>query len=182
MSQWGTLRPVFALFSHREALWEVTFDRGTYRESRRSIIFLREETAFTPQNKQNKPYLKSGAHRAAKATPHSGVSTGPIRDVTLTTDKWKSHSWPDSEWKLWWKEGKFEWTHRKPQKRSSSVSSSLQTEKCLPEAHGVNCTPRLWSDQLLLKGERSAKLRLALTSWERFSFYANRKTCKTCSR
>lgn len=63
------------------------FPKRLYRESRRSIIFLREETAFILQNKQNKLYLKSGAHRAAKGMAQSRVSTGPIKDVALTTDK-----------------------------------------------------------------------------------------------
>lgn len=139
---------MFASASHHEALWEVTFDgsplplSGAFREGRQSITFLREETAFTLQNKQNKLYLKSRAHRAAKGMAHSGVSTAPIKEEILTTDKWKSHSWPDSDWTRSWKAGKFEWTRRNAQihrqafwahDTTSLFNTSKSIFQCLPE-------------------------------------------------
>lgn len=87
-----TPRPVsglFASFGHHEALWEVTSDTnrtfsGAYKESGQIIIFLREETAFTLKNKQNKRNLKFGARGASRGMAHSAVSTRLMKDETLT--------------------------------------------------------------------------------------------------
>lgn len=85
------VKHVFASFGHQGALWEIAFDAcpcsQAYRDSRQIIVFLKKETAFTLQNKQNKLYLKSGAHRAARGTAHAVVSTALIKDVTLTANK-----------------------------------------------------------------------------------------------
>jgi len=55
---------------------------GIYMERGQIIIFLREETAFTLQNKLNKLNLQPEAHRASEGMAHSRVSTGHNKDVT----------------------------------------------------------------------------------------------------
>lgn len=80
---WSILRHVFASLRHHEALWGVPLEG----QREQSVVFLREETAFTLQNEQNKLDLKSGAHRAAKGMAQSAVSPGPIKHAPLATGK-----------------------------------------------------------------------------------------------
>ena len=147
---WGTVGGHF--------WWQVSFP------SAQSIIFLREETAFILQNKQNKLYLKSGAHRSAEGMAQSGVSTGPIKDVTLTTDKWKSHWWPDSACMLLWKSGTFEWMQKKAQIHHQAFWTLEWLVKKKKIIITKGCFPEKGATRLGLEMENIFKLVYKLTA------------------